>query len=101
MRINVYAEETTIEVETVTKTVTDETFGTRTFYGFRFYLVSPDALHHGTGDDDRSAITVWAKWTRATGNQFDQLAEMFFLLREHVREVAAHEDHADIAAHGV
>ena len=71
MRINIYAEELTDETELVTKTVTDEKFGTRTFYGVRFYLKSPPELHDDPADDDRSAITIWVPWTRAGGHDFD------------------------------
>lgn len=73
MRINVYAEELTTETELVTKTVTDEKFGTRTFYGVRMYLASPDVLHADPEDDDRSAITFWIPWTRAGGHDFEQV----------------------------
>lgn len=71
MRLNIYAEELTDETELVTKTVTDEKFGTRTFYGVRFYLKSPPELHADPADDDRSAITIWVPWTRADGHEFD------------------------------
>lgn len=64
MRINVYAEELTTETEVVTKTVTDDEFGERVFYGIRVFLKSPDALHHSEEDDDRSAITFWLRWGR-------------------------------------
>ena len=67
MRINVYAEEITSETKLITKTVSDERFGTRTFYGVRMYLASPDVLHSSPEDDDRSAITFWVPWTRAKG----------------------------------
>lgn len=77
MRINVYAEELTAECEMVTKTVTDEKFGTRTFYGIRHYLASPDVLHHTPADDDRSAITYWVAWTRAGGHNFNVLDRLF------------------------
>lgn len=70
MRINVYAEEMTTETELVTKTVTDDEFGERTFYGIRLFLKSPDELHHSDDDDDRSAITFWIKWTRKNGTEF-------------------------------
>lgn len=80
MRINVYAEELTEDTELVTKTVTDEEFGERTFYGIRFYLKSPSALHHSTHDDDRSAITLWVKWTRADGTDIDALEDLLSLL---------------------
>lgn len=29
------------------------------FHGLRFYLKSPNDLHHSADDDDRSAITFW------------------------------------------
>lgn len=76
MRINIYAEELTSEIEIVTKTVNDDKFGERTFYGFRIFLVSPDVLHHSKKDDDRSAITFWVKWTKDKGNDFSVIEEL-------------------------
>jgi hypothetical protein len=76
MRINVYAEELLRDTELVTKTVTDSKFGTRTFYGVRMYLASPDVLHSDPEDDDRSAITFWVPWTRAEGHDFGKLREI-------------------------
>lgn len=76
MRINVYAEELTDETELVTKTVTDDKFGTRTFYGVRFYLKSPPELHADPEDDDRSAITIWVPWTRGGGHRFDDVGDV-------------------------
>lgn len=55
MRINVYSQELTKEVELVSKEADTGT----TYYGVRLYLASPDILHHTTEDDDRSAITFW------------------------------------------
>lgn len=55
MRINVYSQELTKEVQLVSK-VADT--GIR-YYGVRMYLASPDILHHTKEDDDRSAITFW------------------------------------------
>ena len=55
MRINVYSQELTKEVELVSK-VADTGI---TYYGVRMYLASPDILHHTPEDDDRSAITFW------------------------------------------
>lgn len=66
-RINLYAEELTADTEMVTKEVEDDEFGKRTFYGVRFYLKSPPELHHSDDDDDRSAVTLWVKWTKADG----------------------------------
>lgn len=67
MRINVYAEEITGEHEVVSKVI-DQPEGTVHFYGIRMFLASPDVLHHTPSDDDRSAITLWVPWTKATGN---------------------------------
>ena len=63
MRLNIYSEELTDEVEVVKKTVTDELFGERSFYGIRMYLKSPKELHDSPEDDDRSAITFWVPAT--------------------------------------
>jgi hypothetical protein len=56
MRINVYSQELTKEVELVSKTAADTGI---VYYGIRMYLASPDILHHTDEDDDRSAITFW------------------------------------------
>ncbi len=76
MRINVYAEELTTEVEVVTRVVEDDAFGRRTFYGLRFYLASPPELHHEADDDDRSAITLWVKWTHLDGSDFEPVLQL-------------------------
>lgn len=55
MRINVYNEELTDEVQVVTVTPRPN----RTYIGVRFMLASPDELHHAPEDDDRSGITFW------------------------------------------
>lgn len=86
MRINVYAEELTDETELVRKSVTDDKFGERTFYGVRMYLHSPDALHSDPVDDDRSAITLWVPWTRNTGHDFGRVAQVLVGLREALLE---------------
>lgn len=65
MRMNVYAEEITDEVDLVTKEMEDG----RTFYAVRLYLDSPPSLHHSAGDDDRSGITLWVPWTAREGTQ--------------------------------
>ena len=66
MRINVYAEEITENVELVKKTTVDGEFT-----GLRFYLYLPVTQPNGSqsqgpfihrpGDDDSSAITFWGK----------------------------------------
>lgn len=50
MRVNVYAEEITGEVQIVEKD------GHK---GLRIFLDSPDSLHNRPDDDDRSAVTFW------------------------------------------
>jgi hypothetical protein len=56
MRINVYSQELTKEIQLVEKMAEDTHI---TYYGIRLYLASPDILHHTADDDDRSAITFW------------------------------------------
>lgn len=91
MRINVYAEELTDEVEIIEKPVYDVQFGDRTFYGVRVYLKSPEELHTGPDDDDRSAITLWVPWTRDGGHDFRAvtraLAAMSLALIERATEL--------------
>jgi len=56
MRINVYEEELTDDVEVV-QTVADNTG--ITYFGVRMYLKSAPELHNTELDDDRSAVTIW------------------------------------------
>jgi len=55
MRIQVYAEEMTGEVDRVNK---------NGYEGVRFYLQSGPSLHHTALDDDRSAVTFWIPHTK-------------------------------------
>lgn len=73
MRINVYAEELTSEVQVIEKTAEDTGV---TFYGIRVFLESPDKLHHTAEDDDRSAITFFVPWTRAHGHDFRSVEDV-------------------------
>ena len=59
MRINIYAQEITTETEIVEKVAKNETGAEEIFTGIRWFLLSPETLHHTPEDDDRSAITVW------------------------------------------
>lgn len=86
MRINVYAEELTDETELITKTVADDEFGERTFFGVRIYLESPKVLHHSPEDDDRSAITFWVPWTRAAGHDFEAVSDALLGLLEELEK---------------
>lgn len=66
MRVNVYNEEMTNEVEVVRKSAEG-----RNFVGLRFYLKSHEDMyppHHQ--DDDRSAVTFWVE----EGHELDTLA---------------------------
>lgn len=92
MRINVYAEELTAETELVSKTVTDDTFGTRTFYGVRVFLKSPDELHHDPADDDRSAITLWVPWTREGGHDFPTVRKALQAMNLRLEQAIVTED---------
>lgn len=55
MRVNVYSEELTPEVQ-VTETVAKTG---KAYPGVRFVLDSSKQLHHKPDDDDRSAVTFW------------------------------------------
>ena len=76
MRINVYSQELTSEVERVKKEV-----GANIFEGARIYLRSPTELHHTPDDDDRSAITFWLPMSPTRRSEmakaFIKLAMMF------------------------
>lgn len=56
MRVNVYNEELTSELEVI-RTTSDTG---RIFTGVRFLLASSPRLHATEQDDDRSAVTLWA-----------------------------------------
>jgi hypothetical protein len=57
MRVNVYAEEVSGDIEIVRTTADTGA----SFVGLRIYLHSSEKLHHRAGDDDRSAVTFWVK----------------------------------------
>lgn len=67
MRINVYAEELTQEVEIVRKKIDDG----REFLAVRLFLKSAKELHYTEKDDDRSAITFWVPWYRGSNHPVD------------------------------
>jgi hypothetical protein len=73
MRVNVYAEEVSGEVELTKKTSEQG----QDFYGVRLFLASPDVLHHTPEDDDRSAVTVWVPWTKDGGHDTGHVAHVF------------------------
>lgn len=63
MRINIYEEELTDEVELIVKEVPQAGGVVETFYGVRLYLKSPEEIlkHSTPEDDDRNAITLWVR----------------------------------------
>jgi hypothetical protein len=79
MRINIYSQELTKEIELVSK-MADTGI---TYYGARMYLASPDILHHTADDDDRSAITFWIP-NNQTFSKLD-LSILFRAMAEQIR----------------
>lgn len=75
MRINIYAEELTQEVEIVHKKIEDG----REFLAVRLFLKSAKELHHSRNDDDRSAITFWVPWYGGKNHPTD-LNNVFYAL---------------------
>lgn len=74
MRINVYEEELTDEVEVVW---VEPRPGVR-YCGVRLLLESSDKLHHREGDDDRSAVTIWLGTATKAARYFSNVsAEVF------------------------
>lgn len=76
MRIQIYDEEVTGEIQVITKTADTGL----TFTGIRIFLASPEVLHNIPGDDDRSAITFWFEkdtdqedWVRSTLKHASQI----------------------------
>ena len=60
MRVNVYEEELTNDIQIVqTKPIPQPDDTEKVFYGVRWFLKSAQELHHTEVDDDRSAITIW------------------------------------------
>lgn len=76
MRINVYSQELTKEIEHVTKTADTGI----EYHAIRMYLASPDVLHYAPGDDDRSAITFWIPNARSFNRE--DLARVFYSMAE-------------------
>lgn len=78
MRINVYSQELTNEVQ-VEEKVSNTGL---TYTAVRLMLHSSPMLHHPPADDDRSAVTFWLPKTRERREEFAQaLEEMAFKVR--------------------
>lgn len=78
MRINVYSQELTTEVNLVEKYAENVD---RTFSGAQLILHSSPRLHHTGEDDDRSAITFWlpksAQRREELAMAFERVADLF------------------------
>lgn len=82
MRINVYSQELTDEVQ-----VEEKVSNTGLIYtAVRFILHSSHLLHHPPKDDDRSGITFWLPKSRM---RREELAKTFELMAKRVREAKA------------
>lgn len=79
MRINVYSQELTDEVQ-VEEKVSNTGL---TYTAVRMILHSSDMLHHPPQDDDRSGVTFWLPKTEA---RREALAQTFELMAKAVRE---------------
>jgi hypothetical protein len=78
MRINVYSQEITSEVGTVTK----KSNTGLTYSAVQLMLHSSDKLHHPPADDDRSAVTFWLP---KSSERREALAKTFEEMAAHVR----------------
>jgi hypothetical protein len=70
MRINVYSQELTSEVQMISK-------GSNTgveYHAIQFMLHSSPMLHHPPEDDDRSAVTFWLP---KSAHRREELAQTF------------------------
>lgn len=79
MRINVYSQELTDEVNTVEKVSNTGL----TYSAVQLMLHSSPLLHHPPRDDDRSAVTFWLPKSQA---RRDSLAAAFEEMAKRVRE---------------
>lgn len=82
MRVNVYSQELTGEVATLSK-VSDTGVA---YPAVRLFLHSSERLHHTATDDDRSAITFWLP---KSASRRESLAQTFEAMANAVRRAAA------------
>lgn len=78
MRINVYSQELTDEVQTVEKTSNTGLV----YSAVQIMLHSSDRLHHPPHDDDRSAVTFWLP---RSPERRESLASAFEEMARHIR----------------
>jgi hypothetical protein len=82
MRINVYSQELTSEVNTVEK----QSNTGLVYSAVQIMLHSSPMLHHPPQDDDRSAVTFWLPKSR---DRREELARAFEEMAKRVREARA------------
>jgi hypothetical protein len=77
MRVNVYTQELTDEVQGIEKVSNTG----RVYYAAALFLHSSNKLHHPPADDDRSAVVFWIPENparrEAMAKAFEQIAAMF------------------------
>lgn len=77
MRINVYSQELTSEVQTIEKKSNTGVI----YHAASLVLHSSDRLHHPPMDDDRSAVVFWlpksAERREEMAQAFDEIARIF------------------------
>jgi hypothetical protein len=83
MRVNLYSQELTDEIEHVKKEGTNREGKTEVFEAVRWFLESSDKLHAQPGDDDRSAVTIWLP--RSAGRR-RMVAEALYKLGDLITE---------------
>lgn len=82
MRINIYSQELTSEIQTLSK----PSDGGVAYPAVRLFLHSSHRLHATATDDDRSAITFWLP---KSDHRREALAKTFELMAEAVRRASA------------
>jgi len=77
MRVHIYSQEQTDEVNLIVKTAETGV----PYHGVQFVLHSSGRLHNEPGDDDRSAVTFWLPRSRGRrelmAQAFERAAKMF------------------------
>jgi hypothetical protein len=79
MRINVYSQELTSEVNLVSKVSNTGL----TYHAVQLMLHSSPMLHHPPADDDRSAVTFWLP---KSGHRRDEFADALERMAEMIRD---------------
>ena len=86
MRINVYSQEFTSEVELISKESDghDDTGKPIVYHAVRLILHSSPRLHHSPLDDDHSAVTFWLP---KSPSRRDEMVKAFERMAELIRKV--------------